>query len=213
MAKAGTFAQIGEISAEEASELTGGRVTHAVPVAVNKLILDYDQILLLGVSLPHESAGFGGGYKYFFPGISGWDMINFFHWLGASVGTVDAIGQFDTPVRRVINRAGEFIPIPILSFNSVMKGHEWMGLYIGPVIEAHHAACDLLRRFTFNGGSTLHARHLSAQPIVDELWTGKGLYKLQPSGRRGESFVCATPRADSATQGKLSEGCYHVFDT
>ena len=215
--QAGTFAQIGEISAEEASELTGGRVTHVVPVAVNKLILDYDQILLLGVSLPHESAGFGGGYKYFFPGISGWDMINFFHWLGASVGTVDAIGQFDTPVRRVINRAGEFIPIPILSFNSVMKGHEWMGLYIGPVIEAHRAACDLSSQIHITWLDRHYTRVISVlSPIFDELWTGaKGIYKLQPVAQDGGEIILYAPHLEliSATHGEAIEKVgYHVFE-
>ena len=67
----GTFRQIGVIPREETRVQTEGRLAEDVPVAVNKMILNYDQVLLLGVSLPHGSAGFGGDFKHFFPGISG----------------------------------------------------------------------------------------------------------------------------------------------
>ncbi len=212
-----TFARIGEIPAREAAELTSGRVNHPVPVSVNKMILDYDQILLLGVSLPHESAGFGGGYKYFFPGISGWDLINFFHWLGASVGTVAAIGKLDTPVRRVINRAGECIPVPILSFNSVMKGHDWVGLYIGEVIEAHRAACELSAQVHITWLDRPYRCVLSVlHPIFDELWTGaKGIYKVQPITEEGGEIILYAPgvKLISATHGKEIETIgYHIFE-
>ncbi len=54
-----------------------------VEVKVNRAILDYDQIIVLGPTFPHEVVGFSGGAKYFFPGISGPKMINATHWLGA----------------------------------------------------------------------------------------------------------------------------------
>src|SRR5580700_4962530 len=39
------FAKLGEISADEIEELTGGLLREAVPVSLNRLILDYDHIL------------------------------------------------------------------------------------------------------------------------------------------------------------------------
>ena len=41
-----------------------------VPVSLNKLILDYDHILICGPVFPHEVVGFSGGNKYFFPGLA-----------------------------------------------------------------------------------------------------------------------------------------------
>ena len=46
---------------------------------------DYDVALVLGPVFPHEVVGFSGGNKYFFPGISGPQLLNFFHWLGALI--------------------------------------------------------------------------------------------------------------------------------
>jgi len=41
--------------------------------------------------------GFSGGNKYFFPGIAGAEILNFFHWLGALISNVGIIGVKQTP--------------------------------------------------------------------------------------------------------------------
>src|SRR5689334_8679578 len=64
-----TFTQLGTIPAAEVSELSNGLMSQDVPVSLNKLILDYDHILICGPVFPHEVVGFSGGNKYFFPGI------------------------------------------------------------------------------------------------------------------------------------------------
>ena len=79
-----TFIQIGTIPAEEIRKITGGLMSQDVPVNLNKLIFDYDHLLICGPVFPHEVVGFSGGNKYFFPGIAGPEIINFTHWLGAS---------------------------------------------------------------------------------------------------------------------------------
>ena len=52
---------------------------------MNKLALDYDQLVIVGPVFPHEVVGFSGGNKSLFPGIGGPEVLNFFHWLGAVV--------------------------------------------------------------------------------------------------------------------------------
>ena len=66
-------------------DLTGGLLSAEVPVVLNRLIFDYDQLLICGPVFPHEVVGFSGGAKYFFPGIAGAEIVNFTHWLGALV--------------------------------------------------------------------------------------------------------------------------------
>ncbi len=44
---------------------------------------DYDCCWCSVPVFPHEVVGFSGGNKYFFPGIAGPELLNFFHWLGA----------------------------------------------------------------------------------------------------------------------------------
>ncbi len=105
------LATIGTLTEAETREITAGVLSLEVPVEINRRILDYDIALVVGPVFPHEVVGFSGGNKYFFPGISGPKLLNFFHWLGALITNVGIIGVQDTPVRRVVDRAAKLIPI------------------------------------------------------------------------------------------------------
>ena len=84
----GEIISIGTLPPERVSELTGGLIDHAIDLTINKRISTehYDHILVFGACAPHEVAGFAGGAKYFFPGVSGADLTNATHWLGALAG-------------------------------------------------------------------------------------------------------------------------------
>src|ERR1044071_2191252 len=60
---------LGELSAERVSELTGGLINDAVKVNLNRLLAPgvYDTVLIFGATVPHEVAGFAGGAQYLFP--------------------------------------------------------------------------------------------------------------------------------------------------
>ena len=47
---------------------------------------------VIGPVFPHEVAGYFGGTKYLFPGISGGEFLHFFHWLGAVITCEKIIG-------------------------------------------------------------------------------------------------------------------------
>ena len=57
---------LGNIPAEEIAQLSNGMFHQEVPVRLNKLVLDYDELIICGPVFPHEVAGFSGGNKYFF---------------------------------------------------------------------------------------------------------------------------------------------------
>ena len=85
--------KIGEISADFVREKTKGQVNDPIPVTVNKMLFDdYDLIIALSGTSPHEAAGFSGGLKIFFPGVSGPEVINLFHWAAVLVGLPYIIG-------------------------------------------------------------------------------------------------------------------------
>src|SRR5262249_40019282 len=44
---------IGQISEDEVAEISGGRMRERVDVTINKLILDYDMLLIVGPTFPH----------------------------------------------------------------------------------------------------------------------------------------------------------------
>src|SRR5581483_9723309 len=93
--------KLGEVSEAQIDEISGGLMHEPFDVTINRLILDYDLVCVVGPVFPHEVAGFSGGNKYFFPGISGHEIIDVFHWLGALITNPVINGAKYTPVRRV----------------------------------------------------------------------------------------------------------------
>ena len=82
-----------------------------VDVTINKMVLDYDLLIIVGPTFPHEVIGFSGGNKYLFPGIAGQDIIDMFHWLGALITIPKIIGTKRTPVREIVDRAAAMLPV------------------------------------------------------------------------------------------------------
>ena len=208
---------IGVISRAEANDLSGGLLADDVPVTLNRLIADYDLVLICGPVFPHEVAGFSGGAKYLFPGIAGPDIINFTHWLGALVTSMHTIGVKDTPVRRIITRAASFVTAPLVCLALVIEGEELRGLYIGSLTDAWSQAADLSAQLNITYVDHPFQRVLSAPAErYDDLWTAaKAMYKTEPVIADGGEVIIYAPHITevSYTHGKLIDAVgYHVKD-
>lgn len=212
--------QIGLIEDDQIRQMAGERwhpsLPREVPVRINKAVMDYDHVIILGPTFPHEVVGFSGGAKYLFPGISGADMINATHWLGALAGVMGTIGIKDTPVRAMIHRAAQFIQTPITLVALVVEGHDLSDLFIGDHISAWDAAVDLSAQRHIRWCDKPFRRVLScAPPMYDELWTGaKAMYKLEPAVAVGGEVIIYAPHLDvvSHVHGKyIYEIGYHIL--
>jgi nickel-dependent lactate racemase len=213
----GVLQTIGTITAEEAHRLSGGLTAEELPVSLNRMVFDYDQLVICGPTFPHEVVGFSGGNKYLFPGIAGPETINPFHWLGALITSMKIIGVKDTPVRRVIDRAAAFVNVPVLCFSLVVRGEGLAGLFIGPPQEAYSKAADLSARLHIVYVERPFQRVLSmAPPMYDDLWTAaKAMYKLEPAIQDGGEVIVYAPHITevSYTYGHLIDRIgYHVRD-
>jgi len=202
--------QVGEIDSSFVAEQTKQELRQAIPVVVNKLILDnYDLIIALSGTSPHESAGYAGGLKVFFPGISGPEVIDLLHWAAVLVGIPDIIGSIDNPARKVINEGSSYIfraiKVPVVSFNMLLQEVEnnkimAKGLYMGTGYDGFQEAYQAAAL----ASSKIHIIYIE-QPLTqavqvmdlcyDEFWTaGKGSYKLQSPGvmaKGGEIIIYA----------------------
>lgn len=213
----GTFAPLGTIPAAEIRVLSGGLLECDVLVALNKLIFQYDQILICGPVFPHEVVGFSGGNKYLFPGIAGPDIINLTHWLGALLTNYDVIGAGYTPVRAVIDRAASLVARPVACFALVVTHAGVRGLYFGPAQDAWRAAAELSALTQIVYVDQPLRRVLSVMPeMYDDLWTAaKGMYKMEPAVADGGEVVIYAPHITevSYTHGKIiDEIGYHCRD-
>jgi nickel-dependent lactate racemase len=213
----GTLVQAGTIPATEIEQLSSGLLTQDVPVTVNRMVLDYDLLIICGPVFPHEVAGFSGGNKYLFPGISGPEVINFTHWLGALMTSYEIIGTRDTPVRAVVNRAASLIRVPKLCFAMVVTHDGLAGLYAGSPEAAWEAAAGLSAQVHIVYVERPYERVLSVMPeMYDDLWTGaKGMYKTEPVVADGGEVIVYAPHITeiSYTHGRIiDEVGYHVRD-
>ena len=139
--------EIGTIPARDISELTGGLFSMDVPVEINRLVFNYDQIIICGPVFPHEVVGFSGGNKYLFPGIGGPKILNFFHWLGAVCTNPMIIGNKRTPVRKVVDRAGAMVALDKLCLALVVAPDKSLaGLFPGTLEAAWDQASELSRQ-------------------------------------------------------------------
>jgi nickel-dependent lactate racemase len=212
-----TYAHLGTIPAREISEITKGRLSQDVPVALNRRAVEYDHVLICGPVFPHEVAGFSGGTKYLFPGIAAPEIIHFTHWLGALITSYELIGTIDTPVRAVIDRAAALLDRP-LSLLALVVTHDGVaGLFCGDPREAWRQAATLSARRHIIWVDHPFDRVLSIMPrLYDDLWTAaKGAYKMEPVvADEGEVVIYAPHVAEvSHVHGRLiDEIGYHCRD-
>jgi lactate racemase len=208
---------IGDISEDEVEQLSGGLLRQRVEVTINRLILDYDLLIIVGPTFPHEVVGFSGGNKYLFPGIAGAEIIDMFHWLGALITSPVIIGSKYTPVREVVDRAAAMVPIERFCLSLVVKENDLAGLFAGPPEEAWSAAADLSDKLHIVYKDKPYRSVLARTPAMyDDLWTGaKCMYKLEPVVADGGELIIYAPHIDqvSVTHGaQIEEIGYHVRD-
>jgi len=211
---------LGAIEQDEIKQIAGVHWHSSLPdeinIRINKAVLEYDHILILGPTFPHEVAGFSGGAKYLFPGISGAEMINATHWLGALAGVVGTIGIKDTPVRHMIHAAAARLKTPVTLIALVVEGDGLSGLFVGDQLSAWNEAADLSAERHIRWVGKPYQRVLSCAPsMYAELWTAaKAMYKLEPAVALGGEVIIYAPHLDvvSHVHGKyIYEVGYHIL--
>lgn len=188
-----------------------------VPIRINKKIFEYDELVILGPTFPHEVVGFSGGAKYLFPGISGPEMIHVTHWLGALNGLQKTIGKRNTPIRKMIHAAALKVSVPITLISLVVHNDGLAGLFVGDHVSAWESAAKLSSDLHIIRCAKPFKRVLSKAPeMYDELWTaGKAMYKLESVVEDGGDLIIFAPhmKAISRTHGNnIYKIGYHVID-
>lgn len=212
-----SLAHIGTLSEDDVAEISEGQLRESVDVTINRRVLDYDLLCVVGPVFPHEVVGFSGGNKYFFPGISGAEILNMFHWLGALITNYKINGTKHTPVREVVNRAAAMIPVQKLCFAFTVVRKDAKAVFFGTPEEAWSAAADVSARTHVVYKEKPFQSVLAMAPeMYDEIWVaGKCMYKLEPVVADGGELIIYGPHIHevSITHGPLIKRIgYHVRD-
>jgi nickel-dependent lactate racemase len=214
-----TYAHVGRLPAALVTQLSGGLLHDGIDVRLNRLVVESDVTLLVGPVLPHEVIGFSGGNKYLFPGLSGQEMIDVTHWLGALITSSAIIGTRGvTPVRALVDAAAGLVPGERHAL-CVVVDHESGGLEslsFGDAARAWAEAADIAAVTHVEYLDRPVRRVLSLIPTrYPDLWTGaKGFYKVEPIVADGGEVVLYAPHITeiAAMHPRLAELGYHCRD-
>lgn len=213
----GALHRLGTVTEAQLDEISGGLMREPFDVTINKMVLDYDLVCVVGPVFPHEVVGFSGGNKYFFPGISGQEIIDVFHWLGALISNPVINGTKYTPVRRVVDLAASLIPVERYAFCLTVVGKQCKAIFAGAPEEAWDAAADLSSRVHIIYKDKPFKSVLAIAPeMYDEIWVaGKCMYKLEPVVADGGELIIYGPHIKevSVTHGRYIKAIgYHTRD-
>ncbi len=213
-----TFVTLGTLPAEQVHELSEGRLAVDVPVRVNRAVVEADLVVVIGPVLPHEVVGFSGGNKYLFPGLSGPEMIDVTHWLGALIGSSKIIGTPGvTPVRALIDEAAALVPTERRALCVVTDAGD--GLHAAAYGTPEVAWAEAAEIAAITHVTYLDAPVRNVLSIVpdryDDLWTAaKGFYKVEPVVADAGRVVLYAPHLKDLTpmHPGVEEIGYHTID-
>lgn len=199
------IATLGEVPAAFVREVSEGAVDFPWPVQLANLIWTgaYDLILSLGQVVPHEVIGMASHNKNLFIGTGGPDSINRSHFIGAAYGMERMMGRTDTPVRRILNYAGERFTkhLPVVYVHTVVgrdaEGRlPVRGLYVGDDTEVFSRAAALSRQVNFEMlDEPLQKVVVSLDPAeFKSTWLGnKSVYRTRMAMADGGELLVLAP--------------------
>ena len=213
------IADLGEISADRITELSGGLLTDVpMRVQINRHVVEHDVALVVGPVFPHEVVGFSGGTKYFFPGCSVHDVIDVSHWVGALITASRIIGALGiTPVRQLIDAASERIPARQLCFTCDVEGADDLGaIAFGDPQSAWAAMATVAAQTHITYVEKPYQRIVAIVPeMYEDIWTGaKGFYKSEPVCADGGEVIIYAPHITevAAMHPGLKDIGYHTIE-
>jgi nickel-dependent lactate racemase len=149
---------VGTVPAEFVKEVSEGSVDFPWPAQVADLIATgkHDLILSIGQVVPHEVIGMANYNKNIFVGTGGQEGINKSHFVGAAYGMERMMGRSNTPVRKILNYAGEKFTshLPIVYVHTVVgRGVDGKlhvrGLFVGDDADVFNKAAKLSLEVNF----------------------------------------------------------------
>jgi lactate racemase len=105
------------------------------------------------------------------------------------------IGIKDTPMRRIVDRAADFIKTPVTFIAFGMLGHETLGIFSGELEPTWSKAVELSSEINIHYVTKRYKSVLSMPATMyTEIWTaGKAMYKLESVVDDGGELIIYAP--------------------
>ncbi len=125
-----------------------GTTRRGTPVALNRLLTEFDLIVTLGAIEPHLLLGFSGGSKMLLPGCAGAETIGHNHLQGTSGGRFNYVGalEAESPMRLDLEEGVALLGKEIFIVNVALNADSRIvRFFCGGAREAFRAGVDFVR--------------------------------------------------------------------
>lgn len=134
---------------DEESLSLAGTSRYGYDVYFNNEYMKADRRIIMGFIEPHFMAGFSGGYKAVFPGVTGVETIMHYHSAknighpGSTWGNLEA-----NPTQDNVRAGGSLVNVDFLVNVTLNNKREITGFFLGDPIEAHDEGCRFCKETT-----------------------------------------------------------------
>jgi nickel-dependent lactate racemase len=180
---------------------TGYQNELGTPLFMNTEYVSADKRILLGFIEPHFMAGFSGGYKAVFPGISDINSILDYH-------RAEIIGHpgsnwgipKNNPTQDRIRQSGSSLPVDFLINVTLNEQRQITAFFCGDVLQAHENGCDFAKETAMTPVATPYALVIttnSGYPLDQNLYQAvKGMVAAAEIVTEGGHILLAAECSD-----------------
>lgn len=130
------------------------------PIYMNRHYVEADKRIIMGFIEPHFMAGFSGGYKAIFPGITDFESIMFYHRAAVIGDPRSTWGNLDrNPTQEQIRRNGAQAGVDFCINVTLNSQGQITAFFCGDVVTAHDQGCAFAK-------ATAMVRCDHAYPVV-----------------------------------------------
>jgi nickel-dependent lactate racemase len=179
---------------------------HGSPLKIREEAASADLIVGVGHIAPHGVAGFFGGAKIIFPGLSDHAFTSLTHWLSVQHSQKEIIGKRDNPVRSFIDEAASFTSLKFIVNTISDAAGNLAGAVAGDPVAAHQEGAEIsLGLRSVNLPFSPDVLIIDSYPADADLWqAAKAIYAAEVAARPGGVVIWVTP-AREGIPGYLKE--------
>ncbi len=127
---------------DPAVHVNRGQTSRGTPIKVNRMVLEHDLVIGVGIIEPTYLAGFSGARKLIMPGIAWHESIDANHYLitdpHSRVGVLDG-----NPISEDMEEFARDLPLDFIVYAVVGPNDETTAIVAGDRYQAHRAGCKL----------------------------------------------------------------------
>ena len=176
--------------------LSVGETDERTPILATREVVEADIRIGVGNLVPHPVMGWGGGGKIIFPGVTGEDIVAYFH-LKASMYNENMFGMDVTPVRRMMESWMQYISLDFIINTIMTQDLKISRVVAGHYIEAQRAGVAIAKKVQ---GCPVKEKAdvviVSSHPADQDFWQSpKALYGAEPAlkGEEGGTMILVSP--------------------